>query len=76
MIDKGMDDYSMDGWMEGWMEEGWMDGWMYGMINKGMDDWLDGLMDGVLKKIKIRDYILYAKNNHEGGRKNIYPKKR
>ncbi len=32
-------------------------------------------MDGVLKKIKIGDYILYAKNNYEGGKKNIYPKK-
>jgi hypothetical protein len=28
-----------------------------------------------LKKIKIGDYILYAKNNYEGGKKNIYPKK-
>jgi hypothetical protein len=34
-----------------------------------------GRMDGVSKNIKIADYILYAKKNYEGGKKNIYPKK-
>jgi hypothetical protein len=33
-------------------------------------------MDGVLKNIKIGDYILYAKRNYEGRRRKIYPRKR
>jgi len=39
-----------------------------------MDGWMDGRMDGVLKNIKIEDYILYAKNNYEGGRKKYIQK--
>ncbi len=30
---------------------------------------MDGWMDGMSKNIKIRDYILYAKNNYEGKRR-------
>jgi hypothetical protein len=57
----------MDGWMERWME----DGRRMGLMEDGrMEAW----MDGVLKNIKIGDYI-YAKNimKVEGGK--YIPKK-
>jgi hypothetical protein len=37
---------------------------------------MEGGKEGVLKNIKIGDYILYAKNNYEGRRRKIYLKKR
>jgi hypothetical protein len=53
--------------------DGRKDGGMDGRKDGGMDG---GWMDGMLKNIKIEDYILYAKNNYEGGRRKIYPKNR
>ncbi len=53
-----------------------MDGLMEGRRNGWMDSWMDEWMDGVLKNIKIGDYILYAKNIYKGIRRKIYPRKR
>ncbi len=68
----------MDDWMDGWFNGRCMDGWME--CRKTLKLWIifympktiikvdgDGWMDGVSKNIKIVDYILYAKNNYEGG---------
>jgi len=43
--------------------DGWKDGWR-----------MEGWKDGVLKNIKIGDYILYVKKHYEGKRRKIYPK--
>jgi hypothetical protein len=37
---------------------------------------MDGWMDGVSKNIKMRDYILYAKNNYEGRRRKYISKRK
>jgi hypothetical protein len=58
-----------------------LDGWRLDeSIDEGRERWMEARwidegMDGVLKNIKIGDYILYAKNTYEGGRKKIYLRK-
>jgi hypothetical protein len=54
----GQIDGQRDVRMERWMEDGMMDGWK---VDEGMD--------GMLKNIKIGDYIFYAKNNMKAKRK-------
>jgi hypothetical protein len=70
-----------DIWMDGWKKtkqsmEGRMIGWMEGRMDGWMEGRMDGWMGGVLKNIKIGDYILYAKKNYEGKKRKLYPKQK